>query len=107
MGAKESVAKNSEGLRLEQSGDYEGAVQAFTQALIRNPESAAGYRNRAEVFRRLGREAEAQVDLEKAKAIAEPALLAAANRRRAQEQREWDEGSEARLTEASRGLVGL
>ena len=45
--------------------------------------------------------------LEKAKVIAEPALLAAANRRRAQEQREWDEGFEARLTEVSRGLVGL
>ena len=96
MGTVYSVAKNSEGLRLEQSGDYEGAVQAFTQALILNPKSAAGYLNRAEVLRRLGREAEAQVDLEKWKAIAELAYLADANRRRKLESADDDGGFAAR-----------
>ena len=70
-GSELSSAKNSEGLRLEQTGDYEGAVQAFTEALTLNPESAAAHRNRAEALRRLGREAEAQVDLEKVKAKAD------------------------------------
>ena len=84
-GSELSSAKNSEGLRLEQTGDYEGAVQAFTEALTLNPESAAAHRNRAEALRRLGREAEAQVDLEKVKAKADLAYLGDVDRRGAEE----------------------
>ena len=58
---QEGIAKNLEGLRLEQSGDYEGAVQAFTEALTLNPGLASAHLNREEVLRRLGRET--QVDL--------------------------------------------
>ena len=71
MAALESSAKNIEGLRLEQSGDYEGAVQAFTEVLTLNPELTAAYWSRAKVLRLLGRAADAHVDNEKAKSLVE------------------------------------
>lgn len=95
MAALESSAKNIEGLRLEQSGDYEGAVQAFTEALTLNPELTAAYWNRAKALRLLGRAADAQVDNEKGKSLVE-------HHRRVAAQPEFGEGnsnSEGHATE--------
>jgi len=61
---KDAVAKNDEGVRLLQAGDDEGAIAAFSEALAVDPNLTVAYRNRAAVYRRLGRLKEAKVDSE-------------------------------------------
>ena len=63
---RQRQSKNQEGLRLVRTGDYEGAVAAFSEAIADNPNSSEeAYRSRAEAYRKLGREREADADLEK------------------------------------------
>jgi len=64
-----AVAKNKEGHRMLETGDLEGAGRAFTEAIASDPDYAEAYRNRAEVFRRLGDERDARVDFEEAMSI--------------------------------------
>jgi tetratricopeptide (TPR) repeat protein len=52
-------------MRLYNSQDYEGAVAAFTEAIGVDPNDVAAYRLRADAYRRLGREEEAEVDSRK------------------------------------------
>jgi tetratricopeptide (TPR) repeat protein len=60
-----AVAGNDEGVRLLDSGDYEGAIAAFTAAIVLDPRFHAAYRNRAQTLRKLGRSREAEDDLGK------------------------------------------
>ena len=52
-----------------ETGDLEGAGRAFTEAIASDPDYAEAYRNRAEVFRRLGDERDARADFEEAMSI--------------------------------------
>ena len=47
------------------SGDYDQAIAAYTEAIELDPSVAVAYENRAEAYKRLGREKEAQADLER------------------------------------------
>ena len=54
------------------TGDSEGAIAAFGEAIGMDPHSsqaALAYRRRAEVYRKLGREQEAEADAKAAEAI--------------------------------------
>ena len=49
--------------RLIDAGDYDGAIAACTEAIALNSNNAGAYRTRAEAYRRLGREYEANADV--------------------------------------------
>ena len=55
--------KANQGRRLLDAGDYEGAITACTEAIELEPGSIGARRTRAEAYRRLGREKEAEADL--------------------------------------------
>ena len=57
-------AKNEEGMHLHRERDYEGAVSAFSEAIALYPGFVGAYRSRAEAYRKLGREEEAEADLD-------------------------------------------
>ncbi len=57
-----ATANNDKGVALLNSGDYEGAVAAFSRAIELNPDFVTFYRNRSQALRRLGRMAEAASD---------------------------------------------
>ena len=63
---QDAIAKNDEGVRLLNAGDFEGAVAAFSAAITLDPDFEAAYRNRANALHRLGRYQEAQADSDKA-----------------------------------------
>ena len=65
----EVIARNVEGRRLLEAGDPAAALSAFDEAIAAEPEFVDAYRNRAEVHRRLGNEAEAAADSEEASSI--------------------------------------
>ena len=69
MSTNPAVAKNDEGVRLLDSGDYEGAVAAFTEAIDLNPDFKTAYRNRSQALRKLGRMAEANSDFDRQQKI--------------------------------------
>ena len=73
---REALAKNAEGVRLHQSGDAEGALKAFSEALEIAPEHANIYRNRADAYRAADMTAEADADSAKADALVEAAAQA-------------------------------
>lgn len=58
-----------EGQRLLMAGENGAAVATLTEALKLNPNMLNTYRNRAEAFRRLGRESEAAADIAQADAL--------------------------------------
>jgi tetratricopeptide (TPR) repeat protein len=70
MSTDRAIAKNDEGIRLLDSGDYEGAVAAFDEALTLDPSFAAAYRNRSAALRKLGRVQEADADHRMSETIA-------------------------------------
>lgn len=59
-----AYAQNSEGRNLLQAENYQGALRAFSRAIELDPDYLFAYRNRAEVYRRLGRSVEAEADEE-------------------------------------------
>ena len=61
-----AFGKNSVGVRLLETGDYEGAVVAFSEAIALKPDDATFYRNRAAAHSNLGRVILAQSDAEMA-----------------------------------------
>ena len=63
------MAKNNQGMQLLRAGDPEGALAAFDEAIEVDPEFVYAYRNRAEAFKKLGRELESRADLEKADSL--------------------------------------
>ena len=65
----DSIRKNIEGTQLLSTGDDEGAIVAFTEALELNPGFDGALRNRARAYRNLGREQEAVADLSAAEAL--------------------------------------
>ena len=72
MSTNPAVAKNDEGVRLLDSGDYEGAVAAFTEAIDLNPDFVTAFtanRNRSQALRKLGRMAEANSDFDRQQKI--------------------------------------
>ena len=68
---QDGYAKNAEGVRLLQSGDFEGAVKLLTEAISLIPDYATVYRNRAEAYKKLNRDQEAEADSEKVMALDE------------------------------------
>ena len=64
--AQDALAKNAEGVRLNQDGDHDGAIKAFTEALALDPDHANIYRNRADAYRAANKTAEADADSSKA-----------------------------------------
>ena len=69
MSTNPAVAKNDEGVRLLDSGDYEGAVAAFSQEIDLDPDFKTAYRNRSQALRKLGRMAEANSDFDRQQKI--------------------------------------
>ena len=65
MSREEAFRKNQEGLRLFQAGKYEEALKLFNEALEIDSELASAWLNRSDVYKQLGREAEADADKEK------------------------------------------
>ena len=63
---RDSLTKNADGVRLPQSGDHEGAIKAFTEAIDLDPVHASIYRNRAESYLAADKTAEADADIAKA-----------------------------------------
>jgi len=63
------TSKKGVAVRLHNSQDYEGAVAAFTEVIGLDPNDEGAYRLRANAYRRLGREEEAEADLQKAAEI--------------------------------------
>ena len=64
--------RHANGVRLLLAGDVEGAIAAFGEAFGLDPDSshaALAYRRRAEVYRQLGKEQEAEADAKAAEAI--------------------------------------
>ena len=58
--------KFSQGQQLLRSGDYQAAVQAFSVAIILDPNHRSAYFRRAEAYRHLGLVEQANADLERA-----------------------------------------
>lgn len=58
-----SIEKAQEGARLLSAHDYEGAIAACGEAIRLEPGSLGAYRTRAEAYKRLGMEREADADL--------------------------------------------
>ena len=52
-------------------GDYEKAIEDYTQAIQINPGEALYYQNRAKTYRKLGDAEKAEADEQKAKEIKE------------------------------------
>ena len=70
---QEALAKNAEGVRLQQSGDADGAIKVLTEAIDVAPEHANIYRNRADAYRAADMDAEANADSAKADALVQAA----------------------------------
>jgi len=60
---RDAVSLNSEGCQLLKGGQYEEAIERFSEALRLSPAFYDAYRNRAEAYRSLGRTALAESDL--------------------------------------------
>ena len=58
-----AVLANDQGLRQLAAGDFQAAVNSFTEALQRDPKLQSAYRNRAQAYRKLGMVQEAEADL--------------------------------------------
>ena len=65
MSIEDSTNKNIEGQRLFQEGQYEEARQLFSEAIKADPENPAAWLNRAETYRKLGKDKEADDDRER------------------------------------------
>lgn len=65
MNREDALRKNMEGLKLYQEGKYEEALRLFNEAIESDPENAAAMLNRSDVYKKLGREVEADADREK------------------------------------------
>ena len=59
-----AAAQNSQGREHLRTENYEAALAAFNRAIELDPDYVFAYRNRAQVYRRLGRSAEAEADEE-------------------------------------------
>ena len=70
---REALAKNAEGVRLQQAGDADGAIKVLTEAIDVAPEHANIYRNRADAYRAANMDAEANADSAKADALVQAA----------------------------------
>ena len=64
-----ATAKNREGLTLLKTEHYEAAVNAFSDAVLYDPDYARAYRSRAEAYRKLGRLDAAEADEAKARRL--------------------------------------
>ncbi|MCH8351310.1 MAG: tetratricopeptide repeat protein [Chloroflexi bacterium] len=62
--AESAAAQNSQGREHLRTENYEAALAAFNRAIELDPDYVFAYRNRAAVYRRLGRSAEAEADEE-------------------------------------------
>ncbi len=62
---RSGIEKNDEGIKLLHAGEYERALEGFTKAIELYPGFVGAYQNRAEAYRKLGRERDARRDLEK------------------------------------------
>ena len=65
MNREDAVQKNLEGLKLYRDEKYEEALRKFNEAIEIDAEYAALWVNRSDVNRKLGREAEADADMER------------------------------------------
>ena len=70
---RDALAKNAEGVRLQQAGDADGAIKVLTEAIDVAPEHANIYRNRADAYRAANMDAEANADSAKADALVQAA----------------------------------
>ena len=61
---EDTVARFSVGLQRFQSGDHQGAVSAFSEAIAVNPQFEPAYRMRSEAYVMLGFAEQAESDLE-------------------------------------------
>ena len=68
---KYEYAYNNRGNTYDSMGDYEKAIEDYTQAIQINPGEALYYQNRAKTYRKLGDAEKAEADEQKAKEIKE------------------------------------
>lgn len=69
MSREDSARKNLEGLELYRDGKYEEALRLFNKAIKSDTKNAAAWLNRSNTYRKLGREAEAEADMERCKVL--------------------------------------
>jgi tetratricopeptide (TPR) repeat protein len=64
-GSNNARRKANEAMQLFHAGDFDGAVQAFTEAITLDPAYALAYHNQGLAYERLGRSEEAKADYAK------------------------------------------